>query len=132
MKPDFQTYISQVVSATMKEGGTASRPKTCEFLPARDLWSFPKYPARTAILPATVNLRDELKNFITANETFLDEADCWLGTWINPASGEYYLDVATGCEDLSEAKDMCAQAGIREGRAVVALFNSKRNETLFL
>jgi hypothetical protein len=132
MKIDFEDYILLVVSTTMEAGGTASKPKTRAFLPARDIWSFPKYPARTVILPATANLATELKSFITTNETFLNEKDCWLGTWINPTSGEYYLDVATGCKTLSEAKEMCTKAGIREGRKVVALYNSKRNETIYL
>jgi hypothetical protein len=132
MKTDFEDYISRVVSATLKEGGTASKPKTYEFLPSRDIWSFPKYPSRTAILPANTDLKVELKSFIATNKAYLDEADCWLGTWINPTSGEYYLDVATGCENLSEAKERCAKAGISEGRKIVALFNPQRNETVYL
>lgn len=128
----FEEYIARLVSLTLRDGGSASRPDTRLFLPPRDLWSFPKYPSKTVILPPTVDLALELQRFITVNEVSLNEEDCWLGTWINPRSGEYYFDVATGCKKLSEAQEMAREAGVREGRRVVALFNSKRNETVYL
>lgn len=131
-KKKFKEYIARLVSLTLKDGGSASKPDVGFFLPPRDLWSFPKYPSKTAILPPTVDLALELQRFITVNEVFLNEEDCWLGTWINPQTGDYYFDVATGCENLSEAQEMAHKAGVREGRRVVALFNSKRNETVYL
>jgi hypothetical protein len=62
----------------------------------------------------------------------LNEANCWLGTWINPRSGEYYLDVATGIADLTEARRTAKRISVEDGRKIVAIFNSKRNETVYL
>lgn len=132
MKDDFAKYISEVAARTVGQGGTASKPKTREFLPAMNVWSFPKYPARTAILPQTVNLAHELREFIQRNEAVLNEEDCWLGTWINPRTGDYYLDVATGIADLADARRIAMEVSIKEGRRIVALFNAKRSETVFL
>jgi hypothetical protein len=132
MMDDFAEYVSEVAAQTVEQGGTASKPKTREFLPAMDVWSFPKYPARTAILPQTVDLTHELHKFIEHNKAVLDEEDCWLGTWINPQSGDYYLDVATGIADLAEARRVAMKVSAMEGRRIVALFNAKRNETVFL
>ena len=132
MKTSFEIYLETVIARTLQNGGTASKPSSCKFLPVQDLWSFPKYPSKTAILPPSVNLLDELRNFVAKNEVPLNEDDCWLGTWINPQTGEYYLDIATGIEDLETAKEIAIQAGKAEGRQIVAMFNPKKNETVFL
>jgi len=128
----FEEYIAEVASRTLKNGGSASRPSTCIFLPVVDLWCFPKYPAKTVILPSTINLKAEIKKFISVNEIYLGESECWLGTWVNPKTGDYYLDVATGFESLAEAQKKAAQLGAKEGRKIVALFNPKQNQTVFL
>lgn len=127
-----EEYILRVTAETMANGGSASRLHEEKFLPPADVWSFPKYPSRTVILPPTVNLTIELREFIFQNEALLNEADCFLGTWINPRSGEYYLDVATGIADLSEARKMAIKISLKEGRKIVAIFNSKRNEIVYL
>jgi hypothetical protein len=128
----FEKYVLEVAIATLDNGGVASRLDTYEFLPPVDAWSFPKYPARTAILPPDVDLVDALKTFISANEGFLREPDCWLGTWINPRTHYFYLDIATGCADLDEARSMALEISEREGRKIVALYNSERKETVYL
>ena len=84
------------------------------------------------IHPRTIDLATELKEFIAKNESYLNEEDCWLGTWINLLSGEYYLDVATGIHDLEEARQMAFEAGCREQRSIVTLFNPKKNQTIYL
>ena len=81
----IEEYILRVAAETIKNGGSASKLNDKKFLPPLDLWSFPKYPARTMVLPATVDLAFELRRFISQNEDLLNEEDCWLGTWINPA-----------------------------------------------
>jgi hypothetical protein len=130
---DFpEEYLKKVVDTTHRNGGSASKPATGKFLPSRDVWSFPKYPSRTAILPPTVDLVTELRNFILHNETYLNEDDCWLGTWIHPQTREYYLDIATGITNLDEARAMAMRISIEEGRKIVAIFNAKRNKTVFL
>ena len=128
----FEKYVLEIAIATLENGGVASKLDTYQFLPSRDTWSFPKYPSRTAILPPEVDLVDELKNFIAANEQFLREPDCWLGTWINPRTGHFYLDIATSCDDLDEARRTALEVSAREGRVIVALYNSKRKETVYL
>ena len=132
MDTRFEAYLIEVAARTINEGGTASKPADREFLPARDLWCFPKYPARTAILPPTTDLPKALWEFIQQNAEVLAEPDCWLGTWVNPQTGDFYLDVATGLKDLDEAISFAKQAGSAEGREVVAMFNPKRDQTVFL
>jgi hypothetical protein len=128
----FELYLKAVAEKTLKDGGSASKPALCKFLPAQDLWSFPKYPAKTIILPPNANLIDELRNFTIRNADALNEEDCWLGTWIHPQTGEYYFDIATGVENVDKAREIAAQAGRRDGRKIVAMFNPRKKQTIFL
>ena len=132
MVTDFETYLSNVARKTLQEGGSASKPSSCMFLPVQDLWCFPKYPAKTSILSPSVNLVEELRSFIERNKALLDEEDCWLGTWINPETKEYYLDVSTGIQELEKARSFAIQAGIKDDREIVAMFNPKQKRTIFL
>ena len=128
----FERYVLDVAIATLEKGGVASKPETREFLPPIDSWSFPKHPKQTAILPPDVDLVEEIKKFIAANEAYLEEADCWLGTWINPHTRHYYLDITTSCDDLDKARAIAQETSLREGRKIVALYNPKRNQTVYL
>ena len=128
----FKRYLEAVAEKTLQYGGTASNPVALEFLPIRDLWCFPKYPSKTAILPPTVNLTAELESFIDQNKKLLNEDDCWLGTWVNPQTGDYYLDVSTGIKGLEAARETAIRVGNNEGRKIAAIFNPARNETIFL
>lgn len=127
-----EEYVLRVAAETIKKGGSASTINAKKFLPILDIWSFPKYPSRTVILPPTVNLATELRQFITENEVFLNEPDCWLGTWVNPRSGEYYLDIAMGIAGENEARKTAMKISLEDGRKIVAIFNSKKNETIYL
>lgn len=129
---EFEKYVMGIVTATLKNGGTASRLDDHQLSPPVDAWEFPKYPARTVILPAKADLADGLRKFITANESLLREPDCWLGTWINPQTGCFYLDITIRCEDLGEAKRLALEFSERAGRRIVALYNSWRRETVYL
>lgn len=128
----FEKYVLEVAIATLEKGGSVSRLDSYQFLAPINDWKFPKYPGRTAILPMQIDLADELKNFIFANEPFLRETDCWLGTWINPQTQEFYFDITTSCDNLDEARKMALELSSREGRKIVALYNSERNETIYL
>ena len=128
----LESCLPKIASATFEHHGVAFKLDTCQFLPPLDVWSFPKYPGRTAILPSNVNLIDALRDFISANEHFLREPDCWLGTWIHSETHDFYLDIATGCTDLDEAKRMALEASQRDGRKIVAIYNSKQNRTIYL
>ena len=128
----FENYILKVVRATFEQGGTTSQLEGYELLPLMDAWQFPKYPSRTVILPPQADLVEGLKNFISANELFLRETDCWLGTWIHPQTNCFYLDITTSCKDLHEARRMALEISAREGRRIVAIYNSMRKETIYL
>ena len=128
----FERFILEVVMATFENEGAASKLDGYQLLPPVDAWQFPKYPARTVILPPEADLVEGLKNFISANEAFLREADCWLGTWIHPQTGCFYLDITTSCKDLDEARRIALEISARAGRKIVALYNSKRKEIIYL
>jgi hypothetical protein len=129
---DFETYVLNVATTTLEKGATASKLDTYQFLAPVDAWGFPKYPGKTVILPPEANLVEALKTFIADNETYLREADSWLGTWINPHTGEYYLDITTSRQDLAEAQATARAISLREGRKIVALYNSKLDQTVYL
>jgi hypothetical protein len=128
----FEKYLLEVAIATLKEGGSASRLTDYSFLPPMDAWGFPKYPGKTLILPAHADLIAGLKTFIQANRAYLIEEDSCLGTWIHPTTGAYYLDITTSCETLEEARQKAIERGKVEGRAIIALYNSLREETVYL
>src|SRR5512144_1109147 len=123
VRDPFQTYVLAVARATLQNGGTASKLNDYQLLPPMNAWQFPKYPSRTRILPSEADLVVELKEFILANETFLREPDCWLGTWIHPETHCFYLDITTSCNELERAKQMALEISEREGRKIVAIYN---------
>lgn len=128
----FEVFILNVANATHQQGGCTSKLDTLQILPASDQWSFPKYPGRTVILPLQVDLIHELKKFISLNENHLMEPDCFLGTWINPQTREYYFDIIMRREDLAEARRMALDLSRKEGRKIVALYNSARGEIVYV
>jgi hypothetical protein len=128
----FEIYIQNVARATFEHGGTASKLQGYELLPLMDAWQFPKYPSKTVILPPETDLVEALKSFISTNETFLREPECWLGTWINPRTLCFYLDITTSCKDLDEARRLALEISAREGRRIVAIYNSRRKEIVYL
>ncbi len=132
IRDPFDKYVLEVAIATFQNGGTASKLNDYQLLPPMDAWQFPKYPSRTLILPPESNLVEELKKFIFANQMFLREPDCWLDTWINPQTHCFYLDITTSCNDLETAEQMALKISAREGRRIVAIYNSMRKETVYL
>ena len=128
----LERYVQEIAVATLENGGMAFNLNTCQFIPPMDRWEFPKYPSKTRILPAATNLGEELRSFISANEEWLREADCWLGTWIHPQTREFYLDITTGCEDVEVARTMALEVSQRDGRRIVAIYNSKRKQIVYL
>ena len=128
----FERYVLEVAITTLEKGGSASKLDTYQFLAPVDAWGFPKYPSKTAILPSDVDLVQELKTFIQTHQSVLLEIDSWLGTWIHPSTHEYYLDITTSRKDLDEARKEAIHRGKQEGRKVVAIYNSKREQTVYL
>ena len=44
----------------------------------------------------------------------------------------YYLDITTSRKDLDEARKEAIERGKQDGRRIVALYNSKRDQTVYL
>ncbi|MCD6476507.1 MAG: hypothetical protein J7K85_09665, partial [Anaerolineaceae bacterium] len=128
----FARYIQDVVVSTLENGGSASRIDTYQLLKPEDVWRFPKYPGKTAILPPDVCLSVELEKFIEVNGTYLREPECWLGTWINPQTKHCYLDITTGCKNLEKAQQAALDISKKEGRKIVAIYNSKLEQIVYL
>jgi hypothetical protein len=128
----LERFVLNIAIATLEQGGSTAKLDTLQILPPSDTWSFPKYPGKTVILPLQVNLIRELKAFISTNDTFLRESGCFLGTWINPQSQHYYFDIIIRCNDLTEAKRLALELSQKEGRKIVALYNSERREIIYL
>ena len=128
----FEKYLLEVAITTLEKGMSASKLSTYHFLLPTDAWGFPKYPGKTAIVTSESDLLEDLRAFIALNRSFLLEADSWLGTWIHPISHCYYLDVTTSRVELEEARREAISRSQQEGRNIVALYNSKREQTVYL
>ncbi len=128
----FEKYLLEVAITTLEKGISASKVDLYQFLAPTDSWGFPKYPDKTAILPPESDLVAELRAFINLNRIYLLEADSWLGTWIHPSSRSCYIDITMSCESLEEARKKAHERSKEGGRKIVALYNSKRDQTLYL
>ena len=128
----FERYLLDVCIATMERGGVTSNINTYQFFPSTEAWGVPKYPDRTVILYPGTNLPRAIAVFIGANGNLLREPDCWLGTWIDPATGNCYLDIT--------AIHLCLEEALREAivlnqsaqRKIVALYDFKREQSIYL
>ena len=117
---------------TLERGWAVAKPKTGAFLPPTDAWGFPKYPDRTITLPPDADLVTALAAFIRSNALFLDEKNCWLGTWVNPETKNVYLDITTSCTDLDEALRVTARINAASRRKIIAVDNSSMGEIVYL
>lgn len=128
----FEKYILEVSIATLERGGVTSKVDTYQFLNPVDAWGMPKYPDKTVILPSGANIFQGITDFIQCNDTYLREPDCWLGTWINPATSECYLDITTIYPCLEEARCEAIALSRTAQRRIVALYNFKHERTVYL
>jgi hypothetical protein len=128
----YEKYLLDIAIITLEQGGVTSKVDTFQFLDAIDAWGLPKYPGRTVILTPEANLVEELRQFIDENEQDLLEPDAWLGTWVDPQTQRYYLDITIIRPILEEAKREALERSKQEGRSVVAVYNFKRNQTVYL
>jgi hypothetical protein len=129
---DFERYLRRIAHMTIADGGATACVPTRQFPTPLDVWHFPKYPARTAILPPQSQLVHALRAFVSANERYLCEPDTWLGTWIHPMTRYCHLDITTHRVDLDEAFWIAREVGRHERRPIVALYNAKRRQTIYL
>jgi hypothetical protein len=128
----FEKYILEVSIATLERGGVTTNPNTYQFLDPIDAWGLPKYPGKTAILLPEANIAEELIRFIQVNSMYLQEPDVWLGTWINPYTRCCHLDITTIYPTLEEAKREAFLRSMQESRSIVAVYNFKQNQTVYL
>jgi hypothetical protein len=75
---------------------------------------------------------EALKRFIIVNNDHWSEPNTWLGTWINPQTHEYYLDITTSRQSLDETRRQAIIVGLIEGRNIVAIYNPAREQTIYL
>ncbi len=125
-------YLERVRELTLECGWAVSNPVTEEFLHRADAWGFPKYPDRTVILPPDADLIAALESFVVTNTVFLQEANCWLGTWVHPETGKIYLDVTTSCKGLEAALRQVTRINSVSKRQIIAIYNSSLDKTLYL
>ncbi|WP_216323777.1 hypothetical protein [Deinococcus aestuarii] len=95
-------------------------------------WLYPRHPGQTVILAASADWAAHLRSFMEAHRPLLEqEPPEWLafGAWIHPG-GDLYLDIVTGRFDEEEVRREALRAGEREGRRVVALFQSSSGRTM--
>jgi len=128
----FEKYLLDVAIATLEQGGVTSKVNIYQFLDPIDAWGLPKYPSKTVNLPPDADLVEELRKFIQIYHADLLEPDAWLGTWVDPLTQHYYLDITLICPALEEAKREALERSQQEGRTVVALYNFKRNQLVYL
>lgn len=122
----------EVCTATLERGGVTSKIDTYQFLPASDAWGVPRYPDKTVILPPHADLVHEITAFIGANEAHLKKPECWLGTWIEPITGKCYLDITAIYSCLEDARSEAIALSQRSRRKIVALYDFKRGQTIYL
>jgi hypothetical protein len=129
---NFEKYILEVSIATLERGGVTTNPNTYQFLFPIDAWGLPKYPGKTIILPSEANIAEELIRFIQVNTIHLQEPDVWLGTWINPNTQCCHLDITMIYPTLEEAMREAFLRSMHESRTIVAIYNFKQNQTIYL
>lgn len=128
----FKKFLSLTNDEIQKTGGVSASVEQRKLLNPRDSWYFPKYPSRTRIVPQSVNLLIELETFIKDNMELLLEEDTFLGVWLNPNTGHYYIDITTSIDILDLAKKTAKDISQREGRKIVTLYNPSKNKTEYL
>jgi hypothetical protein len=128
----FEKYLLEVSIATLERGGVTTSVDTYEFLAAIDAWGFPKYPEKTIILPPGTHIVESLRQFILRNTQELHEPGSWLGTWIDPLNHCCYLDITALAPCLETAKAEASKYGQRGSRKIVALYNFKQQQTVYL
>ncbi len=128
----FEKYVLEVCIATIERGGVTSKIDTHQFFSSSEAWGIPKYPDKTVILPPGTNLPQQITTFISINEGCLKEPDCWLGTWINPSTGNCYLDITAIYSCLEDARREAIFLSQNAQRKIVALYDFKHEETVYL
>ncbi len=128
----FEKYVLEMCIATIERGGVTSKLDTYEFVSSIEAWRLSIYPDKTVILSPGANLRQEITAFIEKNETSLRGPNCWLGTWINPDTGDCYLDMTVLYFRLEDAKREAIEVNKNARRKIVALYDFQHERSLYL
>lgn len=128
----FERYVLDVCIATMERGGVTSKINTYQFFSSTEGWGVPRYPDRTVILYPGTDLPNAIAAFIHENRTSLREPDCWLGTWIDPDTGNCYLDITAIHWCLEEALREAIVLSQSAQRKIVALYDFKNEQPIYL
>ncbi|MEV6283372.1 hypothetical protein [Kribbella sp. NPDC051770] len=131
MQPIPTEAIHRITTRTLTTGGATFDLTTLSFVPPADYWYFPRHPSRTAIVDQH-HLAAELATFIDHNRAVCETAGTWLGTWLNPSSGQCYLDVTTRLADRDAALREARRVSDLEGRRVVSIYNPGRDRTAYV
>ena len=125
-------YIRKLVTLTYQQGGITANVMPQEILGAVDIWMFPKYPAQTVIVPPGPALAPALLSFVQLHWAALCECDTWLGTWVNPETNYWHIDITAGCWTLEEAQQQAFACGARDNRPIMAIYNIRQHRTVYL
>jgi hypothetical protein len=129
----FERYVLDVCIATLERGGVTSKLDTHEFIsPTDEAWGLPKYPDKTAILPPGADMVQAITAFIHMNRTYLDEPDSWLGTWIDPSTNICYVDITAIYFRIEDAMREAMTLSSKTQRKIVALYDFKREQPVYL
>ena len=128
----LRRHLQQIITATYKQGGATARLEPAEMLGPVDIWMFPKHPGKTVIVPPGRALLPAIQTFVQLHRAALCEQDAWLGTWVSPITGYWHIDITMGCCDFNQAQQQAFAYSVRDGRAIVALYNMRQRRTVYL
>ncbi|GAB3762853.1 hypothetical protein [Microlunatus parietis] len=127
--PDPLTaFVEQITRNTLDSGGCTADVAARRILPGEDAWYFPRFPEHTMIV-SLPELGSSLVRFIELHHHHHLAGDIWLGTWINPAIHQCYLDLITRHEDEHEALRLARLYSHAGGRKIIAICNPARRQT---
>jgi hypothetical protein len=123
--------LHQIVARTLAHGGATFDLATLAFESPGDFWYFPRYPSRTRIVDQR-RLPEEIPAFIERNREVCTGADLWLGTWINPQSGQCYLDLTMRLAGKDQALREARRVSEADGRKIVTMYNPGLGRTEYV
>lgn len=130
MQPEFASEIARM---TLAAGGATVDVIAERFVPAGDVWYFPRHPGRTKIVALNpIHLSDAIAEFVSGNWHLFQPGEVYLGTWIHRDVTSCYLDLITHAPDKPHAIRLAHRFGAEEGRRIVAICNPASNSTHYL
>lgn len=125
-------FLTTLLRKTFQFGGVTFKFSDKIFIDKIDTWIFPKYPSKTLIIPIKKISVNVLKFFIFKNYKQLCENNCYFGTWLNLKNNCVYLDINTSFVNKNLAIKIAKKISNTEKRNIVAIYNPKKNSTIYL